>query len=348
MNGHPISTRRCLTTLLLLFSLPALSACSDNTPAPPPKTVVFDPDIALKELSQLEDDFAQAKQVKRIEPMVEKAKAFIAKYPKYPHAYTLLAKVYIELYKWPEAYDELQKSLKLDANQPMVHHLAGTILYEMRNYDSAEANYLTAVQLAPNDPLHLVYLAQVYIRTNRFTEALTRLLEALQLDDQFHEAYATMSDLYMKQNEPELALQQIDKAIKFTSLDKRDVIVPYYLKRASIHRRLGDPTAAMNELENNLLEHEQFQPRAAEEIAITWGMLREFTKAAEFYERAIAANPTEWRFYQGAADYYIKAGNVLKAKTYMRGLRSIDPNQPSIKDLQQRIAKLEAEQAGTP
>ncbi|MEX2216199.1 MAG: hypothetical protein WD768_18960 [Phycisphaeraceae bacterium] len=346
--GHPARSRLFLAAILSAAIVTLLPSCGDGSAPPPPKNVAFDPDIALKELAQLEDDFAQAKQIRRLEPMVEKAKAFIAKYPKYHPAYTLLGKVYIELYKWPEAYDELQKSLKLDANQPMVHHLAGTILYEMRDFPAAEANYLTAHQLSPLDPLHMVYLAQVYIRTERFTEALTRLTEALVMKDDYHQAYATLCDLYMKQNEADLALQHIDKAIKFTALDDREALVPYILKRAAVHRRLGDATAAMTDLENNLLDHEQFQARAAEDIAITWGMLNEPAKAAEFYERAIAANSTEWRLFRGAVAWNIKAGNLAKARTYLRGLQNIDPHQPAIKELQESIAKMEEKLQTTP
>ena len=208
----------------------------------------LDADLATKELAQLEDDFAQAKQVRRIKPMIARCEAFVAKYPAYPPAYTMLAKVYIELYDWPTALELLMKSLKLDPQQPMVHHLAGTVHYEMKQYEQAEQHYLSARTLSPKDPLHMVYLAQVYIRTGKQDAAMVELLRALDLNSQFHEAYATMSDLYMHQNDATRALQQIDKAMTYISLDKREVVVPYIRKRAAVLRRLGDPEAAMHDL----------------------------------------------------------------------------------------------------
>ena len=302
----------------------------------------LDADLATKELAQLEDDFAQAKQVRRIKPMIARCEAFVAKYPAYPPAYTMLAKVYIELYDWPTALELLMKSLKLDPQQPMVHHLAGTVHYEMKQYEQAEQHYLSARTLSPKDPLHMVYLAQVYIRTGKQDAAMVELLRALDLNSQFHEAYATMSDLYMHQNDATRALQQIDKALKFVSQEKREIVVPYRRKRAAVLRRMGEPDAAMQEFVENLHDAEQFYPENAEDIATTWGMLGQPAKAVELYERAITANPTESRLIEGMIAWQLKVNNTGKARQYLRQLKGLDPHLKIIATLEERIGAAEA------
>jgi tetratricopeptide (TPR) repeat protein len=307
-------------------------------PKGPPVGGDFDPDLANKELAQLDDDLAEAKRIRRFNSILDKARAFVARYPKYPPAYTLLAKVYIELYEWPKAYAELEKSLALASNQPMVHQLAGTMQYEMRDYEKAEDHYRTAHVLNPNDPLHLVYIAQVFIRTNRLEEASVRLLEAIALNSKSHEAYATMSDLFMKRNEPSQALQQIDKALEFAAANERGVVVPYVLKRAAVQRRAGDPQGAMQTLDEMLHDSEMMEPYVAKDVAETFGMLNQPDKAAEFYERATAANPTEWLLLAGAVDWALKANNLPMAKRSLRSLEKLDPHLPALRDLRNRVA----------
>ncbi len=302
----------------------------------------LDAELANKELAQLEDDFAQAKQVRRIKPMIAKCEAFLAKYPTYPPAFTMLAKVYIELYEWPQALELLMKSLKLDPQQPMVHHLAGTVHYEMRQYDQAEQHYLSARTLSPLDPLHMVYLAQVYIRIGKHDQAMVELLRALDLNSQYHEAYATMSDLYMHQNDATRALQQIDKALKFVSQEKREVVVPYRRKRAAVLRRMGEPDAAMQEFVENLQDAEQYYPENAEDIATTWGMLGQPAKAVEFYDRAITANPTEPKLIEGMIAWQLKVNDTAKARQYLRHLKGLDPHLKIIATLEDRIRAADA------
>lgn len=303
--------------------------------------VEFDADQANKELAQLDDDLAEAKRVRRFSPMLDKARAFLAKYPQYPAAYTFLAKVLIELRDWPGAYEELQKSLALASNQPVVHRLAGTMQYVMRDYEKAEEHYRTAQVLAPDDPVNTVYVAQVCIRTNRHQEAMKLLLEALQLNSKSHEAYSTMCDLFLAQNDPTRALQQIDKALEYAATNERSVVVPYVVKRAQVLRRAGDADGAMQTLTELLHDAEMMQVEVAKEVAATWGMLEHPDKAMEFYERATAANPTDWMLHEGAVEWALRAGRVDIAKQHLRAIEQIDPHLPSIAVLKERVSKAE-------
>lgn len=316
-------------------------------PEPRTRAAEFDYERAAKELAQLDDDLAEAKRVQRFDAILDRVHAFVARYPKFPPAYTLLAKVYIERLEWPRAYEELQRSLALAAEQPLVHRLAGTMQYEMGDYEKAEEHYHTAHLLDPNDPIHVVYIAQVYLRTNRIEEAKIKLLEALQMNPRTHEAYATMSDLYMKQNDPTRALQQIDRALEVTQAiaNERGVVVPYVRKRGAVLRRAEQPEAALQTFEQMLHEAEMFQPVVAREVAETWGQMGRPDEAVKFYDRATAANPTEWRLLEGATDWALRAGDVRAARRHLRSLEKLNPHLPVIAQLRRRVEVMETQVA---
>lgn len=299
-------------------------------------TQVWDKTAAFEELSLLDQEFALAKQSKRFNTILQKMRAFIERNPKFPEGYTVLGKVYIEMGQWDKAYDSFQTSLNLEERQPQVHHLAGTMCYEMAQYDVSEQHYSKAKELDPENPLHHVYLAQVYIKTNRFDGAKKRILYALSLDSNYHEAYATMSDLFRKQNDLPRALQQIDKAMHFiqSELDNRKMVVEYVIKRAKILRRMNEPDAAMQEFENNLHDMEHALPNVAGEMAVTFGQLNKPEKAAEFLDQAvIKTQQMDTKLLALAAEWQVRVNRLAMAERYIQRIIDIDPKEDSIERL---------------
>lgn len=300
-------------------------------------TQEWDKQAAIEDLVNLEREFSQAKQSKRFNTILQKTRAFVERNPKFPDAYTLLGKVYIEMYQWEKAYEAFETSLNLDERQPMVHHLAGTMCYEMRQYEVTEEHYAQAKFLDPENPLHHVYLAQVHIKTNRLDSALKLLLVALRLDSEYHEAYATMSDLFLKQNDLPRALQQVDQAMRFVQqeLDNRSMVVEYVIKRAKILRRMNEPDAAMQEFENNLHDIEHALPPVASEIAVTWGALGKPEKAADFLDTIVLKTERmDVQILEMAAEWQIRVKRLPMAEQYIQRIIDIDPTQKSIERLQ--------------
>ncbi len=344
---HPAAAKGSYTVgiLLLLAVMAAATAYIywnnfvqvDDSPNKKNARQVWDKEAAEQELVILDREFSQAKQSKRFNTILQKTRAFVERNPKYPEGYTLLGKIYIELYQWERAYESFETSLNLDDRQPMVHHLAGTMCYEMRQYDITEKHYEQAKFLDPDNPLHHVYLAQVHIKTNRLDSALKLLLVALNLDSEYHEAYATMSDLFLKENDLPRALQQIDKAMRFVQqeLDNRSMVVEYVIKRARVLRRMNDPNAAMQEFENNLHDMEHTLPPVASEIAITWGALGKPEKAADFLDQmVINTERMDVHLLAIAAEWQVRVNRLPMAEQYIQRIIDIDPTQKSIERLQ--------------
>lgn len=302
----------------------------------------FDRDAAVKELTLIEDELAEAKRLRRYSGVLQRARAFVARYPGFADGYVVLAKVHIELDEREQALAQLKTALDIEPHQPEIHHLAGTVQYLLGDLDKADHHYQMAKQLEPNNPKHLVYQAQVDIKRDAFQQATLKLLEAIEMDRQFHQAYATMSDLYMVQNKAEMALQQIDKAIAASnSLDaklNRELMINYLLKRAAIQRRLGDPDGAILTLHEGLQPDELNELRVAEDIALSWSAMGMADKAAEYMETAFTAHGrADWRMLAAATRWRIKHGDFETARKHISELRRLDPRLPAIVELEEAL-----------
>jgi tetratricopeptide (TPR) repeat protein len=326
-------------TIAVLYWAQGLNVVPDNGANNGP----WDRELAIKELAQLDDELGKAKGTRRYGKVLQKAITYVDKYPKFSDGYMLLAKIYIELYQWPRAYEQLEKALKIEYRQPEVHHLAGTVKFAMNFLDEAERHYRTAHQIDPNNAKHLVYLAQVFIRRGEYPKARVMLLDALRINRQLHQAYATMSDLNMKENNARSALQQIEKAIKFSDALDRPLAISYQLKAAAAHRRIGDADAAILTLQDNLQPDELIFPHIATDIALSWGLKGQPELAARFLEKAFEQNHRmDWVLIKAAANWRIKMRDFETATKHIAEIRRLDPKQPAIADLQERIRKAKA------
>jgi adenylate cyclase len=111
--------------------------------------------------------------------------------PDYAAALTLLSWTHFIEVRWgwsespsesiKRAFEIARKSLALDETQPNVHSLLNTIYMVQRQYDKAVAEGKRAVDLAPNDALAHVLLAQTMRASGRFREAVELSEKALRL-----------------------------------------------------------------------------------------------------------------------------------------------------------------------
>jgi tetratricopeptide (TPR) repeat protein len=316
-----------------------------------PSDLPLDRKAAEADLLSLTELYRQAKENRRMEPMLDQAEALVKRHPKYAPARVLLAQVLIELLDWQRAYDELQVSLKLDDQQPQAHRVAGTLQYIMKDYEKAEQHFEIARQLQPDDPIYLVYLAQVDIRMQRYEQSMARLLKALEMKSDLHEAYATMSDVVFAQNKNTLALQYIDKAIdtaRVGSLTNRSLMLPYFLKRSEVLLRTDPPGALKYLLEEpSLLDHERYYAESCELIARAYGSVNppQPKLAAEHYERAMGRDPSDWRLAAGAARWQLKVGQIEAAKLSLSVLKQLKPRPAHLQMHADAVRALEAELA---
>ncbi len=299
-------------------------------------SVAFDQNQAELELARTQEAFSEAITRRRdVTPARDAARGLVERYPHFVPARTLYAQVLLKHGDFDAAYDQLTLSLELDAQQPEVHVLAGTVALELEQLEQAAGHFSNAVGLDPTNGLHRVRLAQAYLQLRRFDDTRDTLLEALRIDSALHQAYALLADTYAQQNKATLALPQIQKAIELTGSSERPITVAYIRKKAAILRRDNRPDEALLTLQN-LRPEELADPGVIEDMALCWSMTGRFSKAAELYEDALAANPTNPRLVVGAARWRVKAGDADAARKHIQTLRRLNPRHPALDELREQ------------
>ncbi len=269
----------------------------------------------------------------------EAATNLVLRFPNDHAARNLLANILLHRGEWALAYEQMLISLERNPGQAEVHLNAGTAALKLRRYDDAVHHYSQAVGLDQRNARYRVHLAHGYIAVNRFDEARGLLLAALQADSTMHEAYQGMSQLFAKQNEMSLAIEQITKAIENTPAAQRRKQVEYIREKARFLRRANRPDDALITLQS-LLAKERQQPESMRELATTYAMLGRPGAAAEVYEQAMAREPAAAQWAIEAARWRIKAGDATAARRLLDQARKISPNDPAIGELMGELGGL--------
>ena len=82
---------------------------------------------------------------------------------------------------FPMAVPELRAELKNNSEDARTHYLLGYILLRQHKLEEAEAEFVRAGDLDPQNPDPFIYLGQVYLETSRLKEAETAARKAIAL-----------------------------------------------------------------------------------------------------------------------------------------------------------------------
>lgn len=309
-------------------------------------STAFNEQTALPELADLEQRVDAALQQDRPQAVYREVQRFVERYPKFAPAYRLLGQVLVAQERRQAAYDQFKLSLELDAAQPQVHLLAGTLCMALGQTFDAENHYQQAAVFDPSNVKIRLHLAQWKIEQKRFDQARADLLQLLQADSSLHTAYGMLADMSLMQNKPILALGYIRKAIDNTTIGERDRQVIYVYRMARILRRQNRPDEALQTLQSRLSSLEQCAPAAVEEMALCWSMQGQFERAAMSYERALQKQPTKWRLAAGAARWWLRAADASRAEAQIRYLRQLNPTLPIIAELEDGIERQKSQVTG--
>ena len=315
-----------------------------HEPAPPAGSVPLDDETARAELELIEQRYPAQRDSGNLDQALTEITRVVEKYPGYAAARVQMALVLAETGRSESAYIHLKKCLDLDNQQPNVELLAGTFAMQLNDLTGSAHHFSRAVGLAPENGEYRVYLAQVQIRRHQFDAARMTLLDALRLDSSLHEAYFSLADVFARQNELQLALQQVQKAIENTPIAERKKQIGYILRKAKLLQRMNQPEQSLQTLRHIPARRRQ-ELDVLEEMAISWNLLKRPEKSAELYEQVLAQRPTQWRLAAGAARWQIASGEVEKARKHLERIQYLDSEAPAIPNLEKQIQRLELERA---
>jgi tetratricopeptide (TPR) repeat protein len=113
----------------------------------------------------------------------------IATEPDNPHIYDRRARCRSAADKLPEAIEDCNKGLVLDASNARLLWLRGYLYYRMDEYEAALTDSLTYVKLRPSDPKGHYNLGLVYKQLDRWDEAIHSFTKVTELNPFEPQAY---------------------------------------------------------------------------------------------------------------------------------------------------------------
>jgi len=265
-----------------------------------------------------------------LDGMITAARRLVERYPKFPEGRAFYGQVLMLSGDADGAIEQFNLSLDLNRQQAGTHLLLGTLYLQTDRPVEAAKAFDNAVGLDPTNASYRLHLAQAHLELDDHDKARREFLEVIRHAPEAHQAYAGLSDLYMRQNKPDLALNQLDRAIENVPENQSRIKTLYLRKKAMAFRRGNDPEAALLVLQSIPFDQRQ-SPAILEEMAVSWAMLGQPEKAADLYKTALAMDPLSTDLLAGAIRWYDKAGNTQQRDRFIRTMQRTDPDHPVLK-----------------
>ncbi|MFY0524032.1 adventurous gliding motility TPR repeat lipoprotein GltE [Archangium gephyra] len=217
------------------------------------------------------------------EKAMELSRAALMREPQSVTAYKVMMRSYLERKQLAMAKLVALRAMKIDQNDPELHHTIGLILLQEEKKDAARLSFKRAVEVRADYVPSRVLLAQMDLEAEDYPGAEEHLRRILQADSKNAAAHLNLGIAYKGQGQLDKAMQEYDEAEK---LDPKMAAI--YLNRAvMLHRHKGAPERAI-EL------YRKYIAMSGGEVALNaehpiFGLLREAESIVQAQREALAA-----------------------------------------------------------
>jgi tetratricopeptide (TPR) repeat protein len=157
--------------------------------------------------------------------------------------HALMGEVYADQERYSDAIEEYQKALAKRPDAPGMRFLIGVAYWAQRQMEPAEKAFKEAYKENPNDAMTNLYLGDIAVRYQRFSEALPYLMVAKETQPDMPQLHVLMGQCYQAQGELQKAKTEFQTAIAADAAAAQ----PHYLL-ARVYRELHDAQASADEL----------------------------------------------------------------------------------------------------
>jgi predicted Zn-dependent protease len=157
--------------------------------------------------------------------------------------HALMGEIYAEQERYLEAVAEYQAALAKRPGAQGMYFAIGVAYWAQQQMEAAEKAFRDAWKENPNDAMTNLYLGDIAVRSQRFSEALQFLLVARQGQPNMSQVHVLLGKCYRGQNELEKAKSEFQAAITADPAASQ----PHYLL-AMVYRELHDTRASSAEL----------------------------------------------------------------------------------------------------
>ncbi len=174
--------------------------------------------------------------------------------------HALMGEVYADQERYSDAIAEYQKALVKRPEAPGMQFLIGVAYWAQRQMEPAEKAFKEAYRENPGDAMTNLYLGDIAVRYQRFSEALPFLMVAKEAQPDMPQLHVLLGQCYQSQKELQKAKSEFQAAITADPAAAQ----PHYLL-ARVYRELHEAKASADELAQydqlSKLEKEKTSPR---------------------------------------------------------------------------------------
>jgi tetratricopeptide (TPR) repeat protein len=250
-----------------------------------------------------------------------KAQAQLAKdIEKSPNDQTLrllMAKALVAQQKYEPALAEYEKAIEIGPAEAALHAEVGHVAQVAKKLDDAERHFMLASKKNPQADEYAFRLAVIQDQQGQLLQAKGSLLRAVNLNPEHALAWGQLADIELRQNNPKLAIQHIEKA-RAIQPDQ----IAWKIIEARARKRANDPSTAAAIL-GALPWDQQKRPEVLSLIAECLGMLAKPAEAAEVYARAASEKSDDAALAYETALWYQRAKDDAKSKDWARKAKAL-------------------------
>jgi tetratricopeptide (TPR) repeat protein len=214
------------------------------------------------------------------------------------------------------ARDALSRAEALNPDSVSVRLASGLLNYSTGEYAKALEDYQRVQDLEPRNIDVILRIAQVYDAQNLPQRAIENYRKAIALDPEYYGTYAYFGTFYYyRGNYPEAA----DLFRK--TIEHAPGMYEAYTNLGAVLDDLGRDAEAEEALRTSLALHET--PNALNSIGAVLAYQGRDIEAIEYYQRATAAQPGNYKYWINLADSERRAGRYAEAKESYRRARSM-------------------------
>ncbi|MFK7758673.1 MAG: tetratricopeptide repeat protein [Phycisphaerales bacterium] len=227
-------------------------------------------------------------------PAVAILKAAVNRYPNDPDLRYSLGELYLLTQDPTLAYQQYQSGIEINSKaggvgsvDPKILFTAGTLANTIGQPERALEHYMGAMQADPQNPDYPLYLANIQLKLNQLSASKASLAMAARLDPGRAHVWATWAQVALRENNSEIALQQIEKARQL-----EPAVAAWSILEAQIQKRAGNPERSI-ELLTALPDGALFASEPMKILAESYGMMGNPSEAASRMMDFASSVPTD-------------------------------------------------------
>jgi len=215
---------------------------------------------------------------------------------------------YMALKEYASAINSFENSLKINPKNALTYSDMGTAYQLKGDFLQALEAFNKAFELAPDNFLNLLNLANLSNILHRYDLAISAYEKMLTLNPALKEIQSSLIGAYVKNNQPEKAINLIDSALKKTPRN-----VPLLFRKAKIYTDLGDFNGA-TKIYEQILSFKKNSPTIYHAFAVLYTKMNDYDKALQYLNKSLTLDDKNAHVHKDLGVIYLMRNQVEYAK----------------------------------